>query len=172
MRIINITILFFSFLLTGCNYSFGQFLLTERQELQKLLELRKQKFDAYAVSIEKRSGIFGNKTKRDMQLSNDVLTEIVKTDNHIIDVLNNTIDFKNFEKTNLNYNVQTNSDRVNELLHSVDTLQKQVKALNELKAHQRAQINRQNGIVISLLILFLGFLIYRTAKRFSSTSKS
>jgi len=43
--------------------------MMEKERLKELLDERKEKFDSYFSSIEKRSGIFGNKTKKDMQKS-------------------------------------------------------------------------------------------------------
>lgn len=131
----------------------------DRKELMNLLEQRKLKFDAYATSIQKHSGIFGNKTKKDMQQSNNVLTQIVETDNRIISVLNRTVDFRDFEKVNLNYDVQAHTDRVHALLHSVDTLQKQVQLLNSNKTYlsnksERLQLELYAIITISICLFY------------------
>ena len=98
----------------------------EKKKLYDLLEQRKQRFNSYSSSIEKRSGIFGNKTKKDIQQSNEILREIVRTDNDIINVLNRAVDFKTYEKVNLNYNVNENSQQLENLTRATDTLEKQV----------------------------------------------
>ena len=141
----------------------------DRQQLMKLLEERRSKFDAYAASIEKHSGFFGNKTKKDMQQSNEVLTEIVQTDNRIISVLNRTVDFKNYEKVNLNYDVQSHADRVNNLLHSVDTLQKQVVALNTNKSNLDKRVQHFKFIIFLFATFAVGlfFLLIRKRKKSS-----
>jgi hypothetical protein len=145
----------------------------EREYLMKLLEQRREKFDAYATSIEKRSGIFGNKTKKDMLQSNQVLTEIVKTDNHIISVLNRTVDFKNYEKVNLNYDVQAHVDRVNKLLRSIDTLQKQVQVLNSHKNYLTSKLQRMQLITFFLVTISIIILVlFLRKKRTSSTLQS
>ena len=71
---------------------------SSRYELNSLLQERKLKFEVYTSSLEKRTGFFGNKTKKDMDHSNAILIEIVKLDNRIISTLNHVIDFRNFEK--------------------------------------------------------------------------
>ncbi len=151
--------------------SIAQSTNVEREQLIKLLEERRTKFDAYAVAAEKHSGIFGNKTKKDMQKSNEVLTEIVETDNRIISVLNRTVDFKNFEKTNLNYNVQENSDRISNLLHSVDTLQKQLLKIKTDKTVLDKKNDRfRYFTLIAAALVSVLFIFFILRKRNSSTT--
>lgn len=127
--------------------------------LYQLIEQRKTTFNSYANSIEKRSGIFGNKTKKDMQQSNVVLMRIVEIDNKIISVLNRTVDFRTYEKLNLGYDSQQHRERVNTLLKSVYVLQKQVEIL---KVEQTLEINKKKRletILFCVTILALGLLI-------------
>src|SRR6478736_3298015 len=70
----------------------------DRAELQKLLEERQKKFSAYSESLRKRSGFFGGKSKADIQRSNEVLRDIIESDNKIMSVLNRVVDFKTYEK--------------------------------------------------------------------------
>ena len=158
----NILILF------ACFYfftSFGQQDILEKKKLFDLLEQRKQRFNSYSSSIEKRSGIFGNKTKKDIQQSNEILREIVKTDNDIISVLNRAVDFKNYEKVNLNYNVNENSQQVENLIKATDTLEQQIAFLknenNSLKDDSKWSLVK----IITLLIVLLLMLPFLKRKR-------
>ena len=145
----------------------------DRKELMDLLQERRERFDAYASSIEKRSGIFGNKTKKDMQQSNDVLTEIVRTDNRIIGVLNRTVDFRNYEKVTMGYDVQANNERVNTLLKSIDTLQKQVTLLNARKSHLSSSLVRMKMATFFLGIISIVFaVLWFRSRRKSLTMQS
>ena len=56
----------------------------QRKKVNGLLQDRKEKFGQYSQSLSMRSGIFGLKTKKDMQRSIDILTEIVETDDTIL----------------------------------------------------------------------------------------
>lgn len=139
----------------------------DKQELYKLLQQRREKFDAYAASIEKHSGIFGNKTKKDMKQSNQVLTAIVQTDNQIISLLNRTVDFKNYEKINLNYDTQAQQEKANKLIHSVDTLQKQLQVVKYqnrslISEHQRTQVILFFAVTCSICLLVI--LLYKLKK--------
>ena len=135
-------------------------ILKNRKDLQDLLKERAQKFDTFTYSLEKRSGIFGNKTKRDISRSNDVLVEIVKTDNRIISTLNRVIDFRNFEKTNMNYDVMQQSQNYDNLLHATDTLSKQVAVLSAANKSLKTKSQKLQWLVY-LLLLAAGFLAYK-----------
>ena len=163
MRILIILLLFGSLV----NYSFGQVDMMERKKLYELLEQRKLKFDDYSNSLERKTGLFGNKTKKDMQASNDVLREIVKTDNQIISVLNRAIDFKSFEKVNLNYTEKENSSQLNNLLQASDTLSKQVQSLTDKNKKMNTQLlwyKIANRSLLLLMILSIIFYFNRKKK--------
>src|SRR6185436_7073698 len=68
------------------------------EELQKLLKERKDRFEAYATSADQRSGIFGNKTKKDLEKSREILFQIVKTDNNILTELDRAISHRGMAK--------------------------------------------------------------------------
>src|SRR4051794_10858748 len=70
---------------------FAQDSLSNISELEKLLKERKLRFDAYAESADQRSGIFGTKTKKDLEQSREILLQIVKTDNALLNALDHAI---------------------------------------------------------------------------------
>jgi len=146
------------------NYS--QDISVDKKELHDLLESRKQKFGSYSSSLSKRSGIFGNKTKRDIQKSNEVLIDIVKTDNMIISSLNRVVDFRNFEKTNMNYDIRQRDDELQNLRKASDTLAKQVDVLTLSNAKGKSQIKRLRWSVylLSALVIFFYFYFRKRAK--------
>ncbi|MEP7171029.1 MAG: hypothetical protein ABI855_16805 [Bacteroidota bacterium] len=137
----------------------------DRQDLQNLLQERKIKFDAYASSLEKRSGIFGNKTKKDIQSSNEVLIDIVKTDNRIISTLNRVIDFRNFEKTNMNYDVVQQNQNYDNLLRATDTLSKQVDILTATNKSLKKNTLKFEILFYAALALVICLLIIRLKKK-------
>src|SRR4051812_44629981 len=77
----------------------------DKAELKSLLEERQAKFNSYSASLEKRSGIFGNKTKNDIKKSSEVLIDLVKADNRIISTLYR-VDFRTYQKVNMYYDMQ------------------------------------------------------------------
>ncbi len=125
MKIIRILILLCLFVIP----SFAQ--MQERVELQNLLAERAKKFGAYTSTIQKRSGIFGNKTKNDIQKSNEVLISIVTLDNDIMDVLNRSLNYKVFEKTAGDYSSRDCELKLKQSMEVTDTLLKQLAVAEE-----------------------------------------
>jgi hypothetical protein len=126
--------LMFSFL----NSDAQQMQMQDRMELQSLLAERAKNFSAYTSSIQKRSGIFGNKTKSDIQKSNEVLLEIVTLDNNIMDALNRALSYKTFEKTTDNYSNRDCELRLKQSMQVTDTLMKQ---LTIIEKNNRQRVN-------------------------------
>ena len=143
---------------------FAQDRTADRQELQNLLAERKEKFDAYASSLEKRSGIFGGKTKNDIQRSIEVLTEIVRTDNRIISTLNRVSDFKTFEKVNMNYDLIKCNEQLDEFRNAVETLNKQLNVVTALNASLKNKSYGFQWLTFGLLSL-LGILLILFLRR-------
>jgi hypothetical protein len=123
MRIaIIISLLIFSFQ----NSNAQQMKMEDRMNLQNLLAERAKNFSTYTSSIQKRSGIFGNKTKGDIQKSNEVLLAIVTLDNDIMDALNRALSYKSFEKTTDNYSSRDCEQKLKQSMQVTDTLMKQL----------------------------------------------
>ena len=126
----------------------------DRAELQKLLEERKKKFDSYSESLKKRSGFFGGKSKADIQRSNEVLRDIIETDNRMISVLNRVVDFKTYEKVNMNYDLLSCNERVENLQRAVDVLNKRVTTF----ASSNEELKNKSG-TLKLLASAFGILV-------------
>ncbi|MDF2156864.1 Clp protease ClpB [Algoriphagus sp. CAU 1675] len=58
---------------------------TESAKLEKLVNEREILFEQWQNSESKKSGIFGNRTKKDMSETNDWLKRIISKDNQIIE---------------------------------------------------------------------------------------
>src|SRR4051812_42022945 len=76
-----------------------------RKELFDLLTQRETVFSQYNERMKKKSGIFGFRTKNDMRESHEKLSEIIEIDNKIINSLNRVIDYRNYEKSTMTYDV-------------------------------------------------------------------
>lgn len=126
-------------------------------DLQHYIEIRRSKFDAYSQSMEKRSGIFGNKTKKDLQKSHDALADIVETDNRIISFLNQKIDVKKYEKVNSNYDFHEQNERIRNLQLATDTLVKQVDLLtaSNVTLKNKAQFLKWSVYILSVIVLWM-----------------
>lgn len=112
--------------------------MQDRMELQGLLAERAKNFSAYTSSIQKRSGIFGNKTKSDIQRSNEVLLAIVTLDNNIMDALNRALSYKSFEKATDNYSKSDCEMRLKQSMQVTDTLMKQLTLVEKKIKHDNS----------------------------------
>ncbi len=139
-----------------------------RKELVFLLEERKKLFDEYSESLSKKSGFFGNQTKNDLRDSRLKLEAIVAEDNKIMSALNRTLDFRNFEKQNMKYDVSTNEDRIRSLQVMNDTLNAQ---LIRLERENKINISkvRSNRIYFVLLFLILGVMMVFVLRKVKTT---
>lgn len=129
---------------------------TDRERMNKILKERIEKFGSYTESLEKRSGIFGNKTKKDIVKSNEILIAIVKLDNALIAVLNNKLDYRTFETTSYNYDKVTLEERVknlseiNDMLSSkLDSTTKSLKLLSATNTRKSSY----NYLLLFILVL-------------------
>ncbi|MEJ7694885.1 hypothetical protein [Daejeonella sp.] len=128
----------------------------QRNKINQLLQERSVKFSQYDNSLSKRTGIFGLKTKRDMQASNDILTQIVLNDNNIFSELKILLDYKDFEKKEVQHRAETVEGRIDRFQTTITRLQQE----NErLKAESEKQGRHDNSMVIYLAASILALLI-------------
>ncbi|MEP7265867.1 MAG: hypothetical protein ABI772_15285 [Bacteroidota bacterium] len=146
--------------------AFAQGDMMEKQKLRELLDKRKERFSDYFNSMEKRSGIFGNKTKKDLSASNEILKEVVRTDNQIIQVLNRAMDYKTFEKTGFNYEKLSQDQLIRNLQTANDTLTKtQVQLTKEISGNKNQVRNwRLIAILLFVFIIIRGGINFRRRK--------
>jgi len=71
---------------------------TERNKINSMLGQRKVKFGQYDQSLTMHTGIFGFQTKKDIRRSNDILMDIVKTDDAIYREIKILLDFRAFQQ--------------------------------------------------------------------------
>jgi exonuclease VII small subunit len=72
--------------------------MLQKNKINQMLEQRSAKFGEYDQSLSSRTGIFGLKTKRDMQKSIDILADIIFTDNTILKETKTLLDYQTFQK--------------------------------------------------------------------------
>jgi hypothetical protein len=70
----------------------------QRKKINGMLDMRRQKFGEYDQSLKMHTGIFGMQTKKDIRNSNDILMNIVKTDDDIMQQLKILLDYRTFQQ--------------------------------------------------------------------------
>ena len=139
----------------------------QRQRVNKLLEQRTARFGQFNQSLEARTGIFGFKTKKDMQSSIDILKEIVATDNHIFKETKVLLDYKDMEKTFISYKAEESMARINGYVNTISKQQKlQEQQSLEIKELQ-TKANRLlvYGLASSLLLIILIIVLFKQKSR-------
>jgi hypothetical protein len=130
-----------------------------REYLRQLLKERKDRFEEFTEAADKKSGIFGNRTKRDVEKQNEVLIEIVRTDNHIVRELEASLNQKRTENYTVYQELNTREQDREKLLKAVEALNAKVESLEKGNASLRAASGIYKVLTwlfgIILVILFI-----------------
>ncbi|HUH18793.1 hypothetical protein [Albibacterium sp.] len=139
----------------------------QRQRVNSLLEQRSARFGQFDQSLKARTGIFGLKTKKDMQASIDILKEIVRTDNNIFKETKVLLDYKDMEKTFISSEAQQSTKRINGYISTISKLEK--KQEEQLLKIQQLQQTSSRYLVVSLfsilLVIVLVLFLIKNRKR-------
>jgi hypothetical protein len=126
----------------------------EKAEFIELVKERGKIFDTYSASLEKKSGFFGNRTKNDIRESQDLLMEVVRQDNKIMNMLNRRLGFRNFEKKSMADDFVAMQQKLINLNVVNDTLSKKLTESEEQTKIYRAKLNRQSVYLFLMIALF------------------
>ena len=125
-----------------------------------MLVIRSKKFGEYDQSVGKHTGIFGLQTKKDIRRSNEILMNIVSTDDNIFKELKILLDYRAFQQTQ----VQTQTVQVQEsnigYMASINKLRDQVSLLKaDALAQQKQADQNRKWIIILLMVLAASILL-------------
>lgn len=146
---------------------------TQRAKVNRLLAERSSRFGQYDTSLGKRSGIFGMKTKRDMQASNNILRQIVLTDNDIFSELKILLDYKDFEKKQVQEKAETIESRIDRYQTTITRLQQNNENLKieaEKNLHKADKLFNYLLIILITLIIAIWYIVI--LKKLPKTDKS
>lgn len=161
--------LFFVFILLSYQPLLAQDTLAyeiQRQRVNTLLDQRSARFGQFDQSLKARTGIFGLKTKKDMQASIDILNEIVATDNNIFKETKVLLEYKDMEKTFISSEAEQSTKRINGYVNTISKLQKsqeeQLLKIQELR--QTSSRYLVASLFSTILLIILAFLFYKNKK--------
>lgn len=123
---------------------------TQRQKVNELLRQRSARFGRFDESLKKRTGIFGLKTKKDMQASIDILKQIVLADNDIFRETKMLLDYKDFEKSQITDQATEFDGRINGYIKTISKLQREQEQL----VADISKLEQSNRRSEGLLMLF------------------
>jgi uncharacterized membrane protein YkgB len=110
----------------------------QRNKINEMLNARTQKFGQYDQSLIQKTGIFGLKTKRDMQNSINILTEIIQTDNAILKETKTLLDYKNYQQERVESKSKESETRSLSYMYTINKLQTE----NEKKNAQLSEYKK------------------------------
>jgi hypothetical protein len=164
---LNIFCLMFAFAMAQSNTDSLAYQL-QRKKINGMLAQRAQKFGVYDESLRMHTGIFGLQTKKDIRRSNDILMDIVKTDNAIYAELKILLDYRMFQQTQ----VQTHSKEAEQsnvgFMMTINKLRAQNDQLKAAAEKQQQSQQYTFHIYIFIWILLFAvilFLIFRNSRR-------
>lgn len=138
----------------------------QRNKINLLLSQRSEKFGHYDTSLTQKTGIFGWKTKKDIQNSNEILRDIFLNDNQIFKELKILMDYKSLQNEQITVKAEEYNQRIDGYMLTIKKLQDQTAHLKEEIQLQEKNQNSLLKIFIGIiaLILLINYLIYRKFK--------
>jgi hypothetical protein len=158
MKKIILLVLFF-FLVTGAYAqpnSDSVAYQAQRSKINSMLALRKQKFGQYDQSLSMHTGIFGLQTKKDIRRSNDILNDIVKTDDDIFAQLKILLDYRAFQQTQVqSHSAETDNTNIG-FMNAINALRAQN---DKLKHDAAAAAEKQQKTTQTALAIIVGLIV-------------
>jgi len=169
------TILLFIIIACTAFVAFGQYKSDSvayqqlRIKINAMLAERTKKFGLYDESLSKHSGIFGLQTKKDIRRSNDILLDIVKTDNDIYKELKILLEFRTFQQKK----VQTKTKEIENsslgYMTTINTLRSQNDALRRRAEKEEVEHEKTRNslvlVIIGICVVIIGWALFRPRKR-------
>lgn len=121
----------------------------QRVKVNSLLTERSAKFGQYDESLNQRTGIFGWQTKKDIKNSNEILRQVVLTDNNIFKELKILMDYKDLQNQQKVAIADNSQERLENYMQTIKKLQDQNE---ELKSNLA---KKNNGSLSFYIIAFL-----------------
>jgi hypothetical protein len=137
----------------------------QRAKINHMLDLRRIKFSEYDQSLTRRTGIFGLQTKKDIRKSNEILMEIVKTDDDIFRELKVLLDYRVFQQQQVQ-SKSTQTENVNlGYMTTINKLRQQIDQLKQEAQKEKEHQESQMRIFILVAVLMLGSILYLLMKK-------
>ena len=128
----------------------------QRAKINALLADRSAKFGQYDESLNQRTGIFGWQTKRDIKNSNEILRQVVLTDNNIFTELKILMDYKDLQNQQKVAVSDHSEERIEKYMHTIKKLQDQNEQLKTTTAKRDKNKSLSNYLVIFLVLIMAG----------------
>ena len=131
----------------------------QRVKVNALLAERSEKFGQYDESLNQRTGIFGWQTKKDIKNSNEILREVVLTDNNIFKELKILMEYKDLQNQQKVAVADHSQERIEGYMKTIKKLQDQNEILQK-ESNQNSFGMSTYIIILLILILVAVFFFY------------
>lgn len=128
----------------------------QRVKVNTLLAERSAKFGQYDESLSQRTGIFGWQTKKDIKNSNEILRQVVLTDNNIFKELKVLMDYKDLQNEQKVAVADHSQERIESYMLSIKKLQDHNADLKEQLEKKDHGKNISNYIIAFLILVMAG----------------
>jgi hypothetical protein len=132
----------------------------QREKINNMLAQRKIKFGQYDQSLTQHTGIFGLQTKKDIRRSNDILMDIVKTDDEILQQTKILLEYRTFQQNQVQSQSKEIGDNnvgfmntINKLRNENDQLKNEA-ILNDQKVERKSQLS-----IVIIIALLIGIIL-------------
>lgn len=144
----------------------------QRVKVNSLLTERSTKFGQYDESLTQRTGIFGWQTKRDIKNSNEILRQVVLTDNNIFKELKVLMEYKDLQNQQKVAVADNSQERLERYMQTIKKLQDQNAQLKE-ESDKRDKGKSLSTYIIIFLVLVMagGFYFFNKKLQSYKTAK-
>jgi hypothetical protein len=141
------------------------------EHLKEIIAERRELYTTWKEQLDQKSGIFGSQTKGDVQEINDVLKQIIKKDNIILEEVESSQNAE-YQKLLEKYNILIAEN--DQLLSDKKKLNQNIETEKNYQKDNHKQIARIEGdrILLGLLILLFGGLILWLILKLLSTKRN
>jgi len=139
---------------------------SQRKKINTMLARRADKFGLYDESLKTRSGIFGLQTKEDIRRSNDILEDIVKTDDTIYSQVKILLDFTASQQEQTSNRSREMEEAGKNYRAAIHNLRDQVDRLKvTAKKQQPDGVNATPLFVIIVILSLISILMLVTGRK-------
>jgi hypothetical protein len=137
----------------------------QREKINNMLDARKKKFGQYDQSLRMHTGIFGLQTKKDIRRSNDLLMDIVKTDDDIFRELKILLDYRTFQQQQVqSHSAEAENSNLG-FMNTINRLRQQTDKLKQDVLLDKQQQEKTQRTYFIVFVLMLGSILYLLIKK-------
>ncbi len=140
----------------------------QREKVNNLLAKRSITFNQYFQSLDLHTGIFGLQTKKDIRRSNEILMDIVKTDNAVFKELKVLLDYRTTVQTEVLGKSQESENRNTSFINTINKLRNQTEKMTaETNESSKQAEHFKNWLIAAtgLILILLAAIIRLTSTK-------